>query len=49
MVSLFTAVTTTLAGWLIESQGTGVIFPMSLVLLAPTCLIVALLWRRAAG
>ncbi|HEX9913423.1 MAG TPA: MFS transporter [Candidatus Bathyarchaeia archaeon] len=49
MVSLFGAITTTLAGWLIENHGTGVIFPLSLGLLAPTCLIVALLWRRAAG
>lgn len=48
MVSLFGAITTTLAGWLIESRGTGVIFPMSLVLLVPACVIVALLWRRAA-
>ena len=47
MVSLFGAITTTLAGWLIESRGTGVIFPMSLVLLVPACVIVALLWRRA--
>jgi len=49
MVSLFGAVSTTFTGWLIENQGTGVIFPLSLGLLVPTCLIVVILWRRAAS
>ncbi|MFH0850776.1 MAG: MFS transporter, partial [Candidatus Bathyarchaeota archaeon] len=49
MVSLFGAISTTFTGWLIENQGTGVIFPLSLGLLIPTCLIVVVLWRRAAS
>lgn len=49
MVSLFGAISTTFAGWLIENHGTGVIFPLSLALLLPTCLIVIALWRRAAN
>jgi FSR family fosmidomycin resistance protein-like MFS transporter len=49
VLNLFGSLSTTAASMLIEAYDTSVIFPLSIVLLIPTCLFIILLWRGSAG